>query len=56
MEDKHLGLDLGMLCLFCDNHSYKLPDVEGLTPAQRHQIEEICKLCIDNSKRHVVNS
>jgi len=54
MEDHDLLLDLGMLCRCCD-HSYKLPELEGISASQRQIIEELCKLCVESSKLSVVN-
>lgn len=39
--------DLGMLCRCCD-HTYKIPELEGLTASQREVVEELCKLCVDS--------
>lgn len=56
MTDTELGLDLGVLCRCCDFTTYKLPDkVDGLTPDQLRLIEELCKMCVDNLKKNVVN-
>lgn len=55
MASQSSTLDLGMLCRFCDNLTFHLPEVDGLTPEQRRDIEELCKLCIDNLKRCAVN-
>lgn len=55
MEDHGYDLDLSILCRFCDYDSYKVPEVEGLTPSQRRRIEELCKLCVESFKRNAVN-
>ena len=47
MEEEKLQLDLSPLCNCCDFHSYKLPDVEGITPRQRQIVEAICQLCLN---------
>jgi hypothetical protein len=49
MENHGLSLDLGMLCRCCD-HSYRVPDFEGLTASQRKAIEDLCRLCSDSFK------
>ena len=48
MGQHDLDLNLGTLCSCCDYHSFRLPDVEGLTARQRQTIEGLCKLCIEN--------
>ena len=55
MDDQDACLDLGMLCRCCD-HSYSLPEIDGLTDSQRETIEELCRLCVDNFRRTAVNS
>ncbi len=55
MNDCDLDLDLGMLCSFCDYHSYQLPEVEGITASQRQIIEDLCKICLQTCKPMVVN-
>ena len=55
MEERDLNLNLGMLCSCCDYHSYKLPEVEGLSAGQREVIEDLCKLCIESFKLSAVN-
>lgn len=55
MEDQDLSLDLGMLCRCCD-HSYRLPELEGITVSQRKIVEELCKLCVDSFNRTAVNA
>jgi hypothetical protein len=55
MEERDLNLNLGMLCCCCDYHSYKLPEVEGLSAGQREVIEDLCKLCIESFKLSAVN-
>jgi hypothetical protein len=54
-EEDTLPLDLGALCRCCDFHTYKLPDVEEITPRQRQVIEAICQLCVENCHRKTVN-
>lgn len=51
MKEKDFDLDLGQLCRCCDFHTYKLPDIEGLSPQQREIIEAICQLCLEHCKR-----
>lgn len=55
MEGSDLSLNFGMLCCCCDYRSFQLPDVEGFTVSQRQMIEELCKLCLDASRRSAVN-
>jgi len=55
MDERDFSLNVGMLCNCCDYHSYELPDVEGLSIKQRQIIEELCKLCIENSRPTAVN-
>ena len=56
MGNQSLELNLGMLCSCCDYNSYRLPEVEGFTDSQRQVIEELCKLCLENSQLKVCNS
>ncbi len=47
--------DLGMLCRCCDCRSYLLPDLEGLTEDEVKTIEELCRLCVESSRRSAAN-
>jgi hypothetical protein len=51
--DHGLAIDLGLLCRFCDHHSYELPDVEGVPADMRELIEEVCKMCLENGRTAV---
>lgn len=55
MQEKELTLNLGMLCRCCNFSSYQLPEIEGLSARQRREVEELCKLCIENFRRTAVN-
>ena len=48
MDEQEFYRELGALCRCCDFHTYKLPQVEGVTLHQRQVIEAICKLCIEH--------
>ena len=48
MEESYKDQNLDMLCSCCDNHTFCLPDVEGISAAQRKNIEDLCKICIEN--------
>ena len=56
MGDRVLDQDPGILCSCCDNHTFSLPDVDGISARQRETIEELCKLCLENSQLKVCNS
>ena len=51
MKENDVDLDLGSLCRCCDFHTYKLPDIEGLSSRQREIIEAICQLCVEHCTR-----